>query len=130
MEQRCSFITLGVENLRASTDFYENKFCWNRSEMSDDNIIFFQLEGIQLALYDKKALAEDAAVDPAGEGFCRFAFSYLEKSEEAVDQLISKLRKRGVKIVKEPQKVFWGGYSSYVSDPDGFLWEIVYNPYI
>lgn len=130
MEQRLSFITLGVKDLKVSVDFYENKFCWNRSDMSDDNIIFFQLEGIMLALYEKNALAEDATVSPEGEGFNRFVISQLEKSEEAVDQLIGKLRKRGVRIVKEPQKVFWGGYSSYVADPDGFLWEIAFNPYI
>jgi len=35
-----------------------------------------------------------------------------------------------VKIVKEPQEVFWGGYSSYVADPDENLWEICYNPYL
>ena len=130
MEQRLSFITLGVKDLKVSVDFYENKFCWNRSDLSDDNIIFFQLEGIMLALYEKNALAEDATVSPEGEGFNRFVISQLEKSEEAVDQLIGKLRKRGVRIVKEPQKVFWGGYSSYVADPDGFLWEIAFNPYI
>ena len=130
MEQRLSFITLGVKDLNVSVDFYENKFCWNRSDLSDDNIIFFQLEGIMLALYEKNALAEDATVSPEGEGFNRFVISQLEKSEEAVDQLIGKLRKRGVRIVKEPQKVFWGGYSSYVADPDGFLWEIAFNPYI
>jgi uncharacterized glyoxalase superfamily protein PhnB len=47
-----------------------------------------------------------------------------------VDYIISKLREKGVKIVKNPQKVFWGGYSSYISDPDDNLWEIAFNPYL
>jgi uncharacterized glyoxalase superfamily protein PhnB len=46
-----------------------------------------------------------------------------------VDELIESLRKKDVPIIKEPQKVFWGGYSSYISDPDGYLWEIAFNPY-
>jgi uncharacterized protein len=130
MEQRLSFITLGVSDLKLSADFYENKFCWNRSEMSDEKIIFFQLDGCMLSLYDRNALAEDATIDPAGTGFSRFTLSYLAGSADEVDNLVGKLKKRGVKIVKEPQKVFWGGYSSYISDPDGFLWEIAYNPYL
>jgi uncharacterized glyoxalase superfamily protein PhnB len=55
--------------------------------------------------------------------------SYLTRSEKEVDELIESLRKKDVKIIKEPQKVFWGGYSSYVSDPDGNLWEIAFNPF-
>ena len=106
MEQRVSFITLGVKDLAVSADFYENKFCWNRSEMSDEHIVFFGMNGIMLALYGKDALAEDATVDPSGEGFCRFVLSYLAKSREEVDRLIETLRKRGVKILKEPQDVF------------------------
>jgi hypothetical protein len=129
MEQRMSFITLGVENLSNSADFYENKFGWKRSEMSNENIIFFQLNGILLSLYDRHKLAEDATVDSSGSGFKGFALSYLTRSEKEVDDLIEILRKQNVRIIKEPQNVFWGGYSSYISDPDGFLWEIAFNPY-
>ena len=130
MEQRLSFITLGVSNLKASTDFYESKFGWKKTEMSDENIVFFQLNGFLFGLYEKNALAEDATVSAAGEGFKSMALSYLAGSETEVDNLIDDLRKKGVEIVKEPQKVFWGGYSSYIADPDGFLWEIAYNPFI
>lgn len=129
MEQRLSFITLGVSNLKTSIDFYENKFGWKRSEMSEEKIVFFQLNGFLFALYDRDELAEDATVDPSGDGFMGFALSYLTASEKEVDDLIENLRQQGVRIIKEPQKVFWGGYSSYVADPDGFLWEIAFNPY-
>jgi len=129
MEQRLSFITLGVEDLNHSADFYENKFGWKRSDMSNENIIFFQLNGILLSVYDKNKLAEDATVDSTGDGFRGFTLSYLTRSEKEVDEIIEKLRKLKVKIIKEPQKVFWGGYSSYISDPDGYLWEIAFNPF-
>ncbi|MBT8317569.1 MAG: VOC family protein, partial [Lutibacter sp.] len=59
-----------------------------------------------------------------------FTLAYNTQSEKEVDQLIERLRARGVEIIKEPQKTNWGGYSSYVSDLDGNLWEIAFNPYL
>ncbi len=130
MEQRLTFMTLGVKDLNSSIDFYENKFGWKRSELSNNELIIYQLNGIYLALYSRNELAKDATVDSVGNGFNGFTFSYNERSEKEVDDLIKGLRDKGVKIVKEPQKVFWGGYSSYIADPDENLCEIAYNPYL
>jgi hypothetical protein len=130
MEQRITFITLGVKNMEASTDFYENKFGWKRSEMSNDNIIFYELNGISLSLYPAKELAKDATVNAEGKGFKGFTIAFNARSEEKVNSLIQDLREKGVNIVKEPQKVFWGGYSSYIADPDENLWEIAHNPFL
>ncbi len=130
MEQRITFITLGVNDLSVSIDFYENKFGWERSDMSNDNLVLFQLNGIHIALYSKEELAKDVTVDAYGEGFKGFTISYNVWSEAEVDELIKSLSQKNVKIVKAPQKVFWGGYSSYIADPDGYLWEIAYNPYL
>ena len=130
MEQRLTIITLGVSDLKKSTDFYETKFGWAKSELSNEYISFFTLNGIQLALYERNELAKDATVNPNGNGFKGFTIAYNTKSEKEVDQLITGLRAKGVKIIKEPQKVNWGGYSSYVSDIDGYLWEIAFNPYL
>ena len=130
MEQRITFMTLGVKDLKTSIDFYENKFGWKRSEMSNENMILYELKGIHIALYSRDELAKDATVDSTGEGFKGFTLSYNTWSEKEVDDLINALRNKGVHIIKEPQKVFWGGYSSYIADPDGNLWEIAYNPYL
>lgn len=130
MEQRITFITLGVIDINTSIDFYENKFGWKRSAQSSDDLIVFELRGLYLALYPKDALAHDAGVDAVGQGFSGFTISYNVKSIKEVDDLIAALKSRGVRVVKEPQKVFWGGYSSYIEDPDGNLWEIAYNPYL
>lgn len=130
MEQRITFITLGVNNLETSIDFYENKFGWQRSEMSNDNIVFFELNGISLALYSANELAKDATIEPEGNGFKGFTISYNSTSEEEVNTIVKELKDKGVTIVKEPQKVFWGGYSSYIADPDGNLWEIAFNPFL
>ena len=125
-----TFITLGVQDLNQSIDFYENKFGWKRSELSNESIIFYELKGIHLALYDREELAKDATVAPSGDGFRSFTMAYNTRSEKEVDDLIESLRKQGVQVIKEPQKVFWGGYSSYIADPDGNLWEIAFNPFL
>ena len=125
-----TFITLGVKDLNQSIDFYESKFGWKRSELSNENIIFYELNGIHLALYDREKLAKDATVDPSGHGFRSFTMAYNARSEKEVDDLIESLRQQGVQVIKEPQKVFWGGYSSYIADPDGNLWEIAFNPFL
>jgi catechol 2,3-dioxygenase-like lactoylglutathione lyase family enzyme len=130
MEQRMTFMTLGVSDLNQSIDFYEHVFGWRRSDLSNENIIFYELNGIFLSLYDREELAKDATVDPSGDGFRGFTMAYNTRSEKEVDELVEKLRSQGVSVIKEPQKVFWGGYSSYIADPDGNLWEIAYNPFL
>ena len=130
MEQRLTMITLGVNDLIAATQFYENAFGWEKSSFSNEHVTFFLLNGIQLSLYGKTALAEDAKVSPEGNGFNGFTLCYNARTVEEVDQLISQLKDAGVAIAKFPEKVHWGGYSGYVNDLDGNLWEIAYNPYL
>jgi predicted lactoylglutathione lyase len=130
MEQRMTFMTLGVKDLGESIEFYEGKFGWKRSELSNEAIILFELNGMYLALYDRDELAKDATVDPSGDGFRGFTMAYNTRSEKEVDELVESLRSQGVRVIKEPQKVSWGGYSSYIADPDGNLWEIAYNPFL
>lgn len=130
MEQRITFITLGVNDLKTSTGFYEQTLGWERAAMSNDDLIVYQLNGIMIALYPREELAKDAAVAADGSGFKGFTLSHNVWSEEEVDELIKTLKEKGVSIIKEPQHVFWGGYSSYIADPDGNLWEIAYNPYL
>lgn len=130
MEQRLTIVGLGVQDLSASTTFYEENFGWKKTSSSNDQITFFQLNGILLSLYPRDKLAEDATVLSEGSGFKGFTLAYNTRSREEVDELIAKLEGKGVKIVKAPQEVFWGGYSSYVADPDGNLWEIAFNPYL
>ncbi len=116
--------------MKKLTEFYESKFMWKKSESSNEYISIFTLNGIQPAIYGKNELAEDATVNSDGNGFKSFTLAYNTKSEKEVDQIIEDLRTEGVEIIKEPQKVNWGGYSSYVSDLDGNLWEIAFNPFL
>ncbi|MEW6404670.1 MAG: VOC family protein [Chloroflexota bacterium] len=96
---------------------------------SSEDVTFFQAGGVVLALFPREGLAKDALISPEGSGFAGFSLAYNARSEAEVDEIISDLKAKGVKILKEPQKVFWGGYSSYFADPDGNCWEVAYNPF-
>lgn len=131
MEQRLSIITLGVSDLKASEKFYLDQFGWERDGRSNEQICFMHMHnGLFLSLYAKEALAEDAGVNPQGSGFRGISLAYNTRSEAEVDEIFAKLSEKGIGIVKAPEKVFWGGYSGYIADPDGYLWEIAYNPFV
>ncbi len=130
MQQRLTLITLGVKNLQRSRDFYIKIFGWTPTENSTEGVVFFQLNGMQLALFPQEALADDAGVSPDGNGFRRFSMAHNVNSEQEVDELVAALEEKGVNVLKQPGKVFWGGYSSYIADPDENLWEIAYNPFL
>jgi uncharacterized protein len=129
MRQKLNIITLGVQSMEASLYFYEKVLGWKKSSSSNDNISFFPLGGIVLALYGKAKLAEDARVPNNSSGFAGFTLAYNTKSEEEVDAVLKLIKSGGGKIVKPAEKVFWGGYSGYVADPDGYLIEVAYNPF-
>lgn len=128
MEQRISIITLGVNDLKRSTEFYEH-LGWRRSKASSEGIIFFQAGGMALALYPRNELAKDANVTPLGDGFRAVSLAFNTRSRNEVDSVLTEAQSAGAKIVKPAQEAFWGGYSGYFSDPDGFLWEIAWNPF-
>jgi catechol 2,3-dioxygenase-like lactoylglutathione lyase family enzyme len=127
MKPRISMITLGVSDLNKSVDFYEHGLGFPRMDSPPD-VAFFTLNGTWLGLYGREALAEDAQVSPKGSGFTAFTLSHNVSSEKEVDEVVSQAIAVGAEIVKEPQKVFWGGYSGYFKDPDGHLWEVAHNP--
>ncbi len=130
MEQRLSLITLGVENINISKDFYIKKLGWKATEQSNENIVFIKLNGLLLSLYQKEKLAEDAKVNFQNKGFQSFTLAYCTRTKQEVDSLFESFNKLDVEIIKEPENAFWGGYSGYICDPDKYLWEIAFNPYL
>ncbi len=128
MQPRISMITLGVRDLAASVKFYEDGLGFPRME-SPPEVAFFTLNGTWLGLYGRDALAEDATVPSDGHGFESFALAHNVGSEARVDAVMKQAIDAGATLVKEPQKVVWGGYSGYFADPDGHLWEVAHNPH-
>ena len=89
-----------------------------------DDIIFFKLGELQLALYPWDELAEDATVESAGSGFRGVTLAHNVEFYELVDSVLAEAVTAGATLVKPAQRAAWGGYSGYFSDPDGHLWEL------
>ena len=129
MKQAISFVTLGVGDLARSRQFYA-ALGWKESSSSNADIAFFQAGSVAFALFQREALAEDANVAAQGSGFSGFTLAHNVESEEAVVNTIAEAVAAGATLVRPADKVFWGGFRGYFSDPDGFLWEVCWNPFV
>jgi catechol 2,3-dioxygenase-like lactoylglutathione lyase family enzyme len=129
---RLTTLTLGVDDLSRSTHFYRNVFgLLPRDDY--EGIVFFELPGTWLILYPKDKLAEDIGpgVVPAAsgdKGFNGLTLAYNARSQEEVRSIFALAKTVGATIAKAPQETFWGGYSGYFQDPDGYYWEVVWGP--
>jgi catechol 2,3-dioxygenase-like lactoylglutathione lyase family enzyme len=130
MRQKLTLVTLGVRDLETSLKFYRDGLGWKPSSASQGDVIFFDLGGIGLSLYPRNLLAEDATISPEGAGFSGITLAHNAKSTEEVDIVLQQAEKAGAQIIKKARKVFWGGYSGYFADPDGYLWEVAWNPFL
>lgn len=129
LEQRLSLITLGVEDLDRSTRFYREVLGWTPASVGGDAVRFFQLNGFILGLYPREDLAKDAGVDALESGgLSRVSLAYNVREREDVDRVLSTVEAAGARLVKRGEDAFWGGRSGYFADPDGFLWEVAWNP--
>jgi catechol 2,3-dioxygenase-like lactoylglutathione lyase family enzyme len=129
IEARLNIVTLGVSDLKRARKFYAEGLGWKASSASQDNIVFFQLGGIVLALYPRTLLAEDATVGPSGSGFRGITLAQNVREKDEVFAVLKMAEAAGGKVVKPAQDVFWGGHSGYFADPDGHLWEVAWNPH-
>lgn len=127
MDQRISLVTLGVGDLSRSMAFYE-ALGWKRSVKAAEGVAFFQAGGMAFGLFPLDSLAEDAGVSAERSGFYGFSLAYNARTREEVDAVLAEAVAKGAQLVKPAEDVFWGGYSGYFSDPDGFLWEVAWNP--
>lgn len=129
MKPKVSLITLGVSDLARSVAFYRDGLGLPTQYKDGDPICFFEMEGTWLSVFPREHLAEDAAVAPEGSGFQGFTLAHNVASPEEVDRVFQQLVDAGATVVRRPDKPEWGGYRGYVADPDGFLWEVAYNPF-
>lgn len=132
MTPRVSLITLGVSDLARSRRFYE-ALGFKASSASQGDVVFFQMAGgVVLALWPWAEIAKDAGIPEAARAplppHASFSLAQNVESAAAVDALLAEAARAGARTLKPGGKVFWGGYTGYFADPDGYLWEIAWNP--
>lgn len=125
--QRVSLITLGVRDLDVSCKFY-TQLGWKIAQ-EHPGVIFFQLKGLALGLFPFDAFAEDQGRPDAALGVGGMSLAINFTSEAEVDSAFDAALAAGAESLKAPEKVFWGGYSGYFTDPDGHVWELAMNPF-
>ncbi|MDR1579004.1 MAG: VOC family protein [Synergistaceae bacterium] len=130
---RINVIALGVRDMAKSVRFYREGLGFQTDEKEvDPKVIFFNTPGTKFELCPLPLLAEDINAENPPQttgGFAGITLAYNCKNETEVDETINLARKAGANIIKEPQKAFWGGYHGYFTDPDGYCWEVAYNPH-
>jgi uncharacterized protein len=127
-----NLICLGVRNIQASLAFYRDGLDFETSvKENSPNIVFFNNNGTKLELFPLEQLQKDIGADNPPElstgGFPGFTLAYNAKTEQEVDYVIEKAARAGATIIKQPQRVDWGGYSGYFTDPDGYYWEVAFS---
>jgi len=134
MEPRITVFTLGVSDLQRSLEFYRDGLHWPTqgivgTEFEGGAVAFFPLAGgTRLALWGQQALSNDAGTPLPGADTPRFTMGYNVRARGEVDEVMEEARRAGAVIRAAPQDRPWGGYSGYFQDPDGHLWEVVWNP--
>lgn len=127
-------LTLGVDDLQRSFNFYTELGLKSRdgiigTEFEYGAVAFFELSGgLRLALWPRKSIAKDTGLAVAVSSATEFTIGYNVGSKQEVDAVITLARGAGAMIVKEPADTFYGGYAAYFQDPDGHLWDVVWNP--
>ncbi len=129
MEPRISLITLGVTDLKRSVKFYRDGLGLPVKGEAGGGVAFFPLNGTWLSLFPREELAKDAGVTIEGRGYPPFSLAHNVRTKEDVKPVLDRAVAAGAKLVKPAQDVFWGGHSGYFADPDGFLWEVAWNPH-
>ena len=127
MEPRISIITLGVSDLQRSIDFYTKLGLPKRP--SPEGIAFFKMQGTQLALFPRDSLTKEAGFDSAEASSGGFTLAHNVPSRGDVDRILAQAEAAGARITAPAQDRMWGGYSGYFADPDGFAWEVAWDPH-
>ncbi len=134
MKPRITVITIGVDDLERSLQFYRDGLGLETEgivgkEFEHGAVAFFDLQaGLRLAIWPRKSIAQDTGVSESGANSTEFTLGHNVSSKAEVDKVMKQAEKAGAQIIKAAQDTFWGGYAGYFQDPDNHLWEVVWNP--
>lgn len=125
--QRVTLITLGVDDLDRARSYYA-ALGWTAADETE-GASFYQMNGLVLGLFGRTALAADQGRPDAVLGTGAMTLAQNFATEADVDAAFKAALAAGATALKRPENVFWGGYSGYVADPDGHVWELAMNPF-
>jgi catechol 2,3-dioxygenase-like lactoylglutathione lyase family enzyme len=134
MKPRVTVITIGVDDMERALRFYRDGLGLPTqgivgTEFGDGAVAFFELQaGVKLAIWLRRSIANDAEIPEGPPSPTEFTLGHNVPSRAEVDAVIEQARSAGATIATEPHDTFWGGYAGYFLDPDGHLWEVVWNP--
>lgn len=135
MKPRITVLTLAVADLERSVAFYRDGLGFPTegivgTEFEHGAVAFFDMaSGLRLALWRRSHLAHDAGLSPSvSPSSIEFSLGHNVRTSGEVDAAMDEARRAGATVLKEPHETFWGGYAGYFTDPDGHLWEVVWNP--
>jgi catechol 2,3-dioxygenase-like lactoylglutathione lyase family enzyme len=134
MKPRLSVLTLCVDDLERSVRFYRDGLGLETpgiigQEFEHGAVAFFDLQpGLKLSIWPRRSLAHDSGLPLGSPSSTEFSLGHNVSSPEEVDAVMAQAVAAGAVVVKPAQKAFWGGYAGYFQDPDGHVWEIVWNP--
>lgn len=134
MKARVNVITLGVNDLEIALEFYRDGLGFPTEgivgkEFEHGAVAFFDLQsGLKLAIWKREDIAYEAKVTKTPTSPTEFTIGHNVNSKEEVDKVLEQAKNAGATITDPAHDTFWGGYSGHFQDPDGHLWEVVWNP--
>jgi uncharacterized protein len=134
MKPRITVLTLAVDDLPGAVRFYRDGLGFETpgivgEEFEHGAVAFFDLSyGLRLALWPRPSLVQDSGLEPGPRSSTEFSLGHNVNSKSEVDAAMASAEAAGARIVKPGSDTFWGGYAGYFTDPDGHLWEVVWNP--
>ncbi len=134
MKPRITVITLGVDDLERALRFYRDGLGLATQgivgqQFAHGAVAFFELQaGLKLALWPRDSIAQDTDLAQSPPGATDMTLGHNVASRDEVDSVMQQAQRAGAAIIKPAHDTFWGGYAGYFQDPDGHLWEVVWNP--
>jgi catechol 2,3-dioxygenase-like lactoylglutathione lyase family enzyme len=134
MQPRLTVVTLGVDDLERAVAFYRDGLGLPTAgiiggEFEHGAVAFFELQGgLRLAVWPRSSIAHDTGLATTPPGPPGVTLGHNVSSQAEVDVVMAQAARAGARIVKPAAGTFWGGYAGYFQDPDGHVWEVVWNP--